>query len=149
TAIRRTRIALQHALGRTAASGPAASGDALPAQDVSRRTLVRAIGLAAGWCVAYVAMPLLAQVRSSSPRQGISSTRRQLTLNDLLARGLRARRVEEFEFIDKVVELVEQNKLPLRLVQAAYLWSRNKRPYPMIYFQQALIRLAAREGIAI
>jgi len=71
------------------------------------------------------------------------------TLRDRLEKDLKARRPSEFAFIDRVIELVETNVLPLRLVNATYLWARRqpRSQRPFQYFQRALRLQAARLGI--
>jgi len=73
-------------------------------------------------------------------------------LRDQLEKGLRARLPREFEFIDRVIKLVEINVLPLELVKSTFQWARenakNKR-YPFPYFEYALRLRAKKIGIAI
>lgn len=107
-------------------------------------SLAAGSGLIAGW----LSTPAWSQVLFTRPSQAVTQ-QRPLTLKDLLAKELKARRPQEFAFIDQVVQMVEQKQLPIKLVRASLLWSRNKRPYPMIYFEQSLRRQAARAGIII
>ena len=51
-------------------------------------------------------------------------------LKERLEKGLKARRPTEFEFIARVVELVEQKTLPLSLVDGTFLWARRKAKHP-------------------
>lgn len=82
---------------------------------------------------------------------------RQLTLRDQLVTGLRAFTKADLTFIDRVVILVEQGKLPRRLVDGTFLWSRdraarrsyNRRLRPMIYFRPALFARAKRIGVRL
>jgi hypothetical protein len=82
---------------------------------------------------------------------------RKITLRDQLATGLRAFSKADFAFIDRVVVLVEQGKLPRRVVDGTFLWSRDRaarRSYtrrlrPMIYFRPALMARAKRIGVAL
>ncbi len=92
--------------------------------------------------------------QSSDPatRQG-----RKITLEDQLKTGLRAFTKADFTFIDKVVLLVEQGKLPRRMVDGTFLWSRdraarrsyNRRLRPMVYFRPALMARAKRIGVVL
>src|SRR5688500_10871699 len=62
-------------------------------------------------------------------------------LKQQLESGLKARRPEEFEFIEKVVTMVGNDTLPLDLVMSTFLWTRKNpkaREYPFVYFQRAL-----------
>lgn len=62
---------------------------------------------------------------------------------------LRARRPVEFEFIARVVDLVEQEVLPMDLVQSSFMWARRKNPHRFQYFRHCLIIRARRLGIEI
>ena len=70
-------------------------------------------------------------------------------LKQTLEKGLKARRPAEFAFIAKVVNLVNQKKLTLRLVLSTFKWARNKRPHPYPYFQRAMRTQAAKLGVTI
>ena len=71
-------------------------------------------------------------------------------LKDTLEKGLKARQPSEFHFIGHVVEMVENNHLPYRLVYISFKYARHKRPhFPFPYFEESLRRLAAAEGITI
>jgi hypothetical protein len=98
--------------------------------------------LLAGWALAWL-LALPASGQTPAIRVGAS----QVSLRDQLARGLRARRQEEFDFVDQVVALVNQGHLPLSMVQSTYLWARKKTPYPFPYFMVALTRRAKTIGV--
>jgi hypothetical protein len=95
----------------------------------------------------------------ASPAQGITpKVRTELVkggrvtqLRDQLEKGLRARKQEEFDFIEKVLDLVENGKLPATLVRATMGYARRKakRKYPFPYFERALRLRAARLGVTI
>ena len=70
-------------------------------------------------------------------------------LRQTLEAGLRARRPQEFAFIGRVVKMVEDGDLPLKLVKETFNYARKKRPYPYPYFERALIRRAAALGIRV
>jgi hypothetical protein len=69
------------------------------------------------------------------------------TLKQQLRFGLLARTPHEREFIDEVVEKVDNGDLPRSLVNSTFLWARRKQPYPMPYFEQALRVRAKLAGI--
>lgn len=73
----------------------------------------------------------------------------QSSLKDLLEKGLRARRPEEFQFIAVVVRKVEAGALPKEIVQSTFLWARRKPTYPFQYFEQALKLRAAELGVKL
>jgi len=61
---------------------------------------------------------------------------------------LKTRTMEEREFLARVIVLVQQERVPKKLVDSAWLWVRNKRAgskYPFIYFERVL-RLEAEKG---
>ena len=80
------------------------------------------------------------------------SGRNVADLRDQLEKGLRARRPEEFRFIQRVVEMVNQGQLPLGLVKSTFQWARKKadvKRYPYQYFERGLRLRAAKLGILI
>lgn len=75
---------------------------------------------------------------------------RVASLSDQLKAGLKARRQVEFQFINDVVKLVQQRKLPVNLVVQTFEYARRKRTnYPFQYFQRALSLRAARIGVTL
>ncbi len=97
--------------------------------------------------VGWVAMMTLCLMGGWDRTEG--QVRRQITLKQQLEYGLKARRPQEFAFIDIVVGMVDDDLLPERTVDMAFQWARSKRPYPYQYFVRALTILAAQEGIEI
>jgi len=69
-------------------------------------------------------------------------------LQTRLERGLKATRPNELAFIARVVRLVDDERLPLGLVNSTYKWAVGKRP-PMPYFEQAMRVRAARFGVRL
>jgi hypothetical protein len=65
-------------------------------------------------------------------------------LQSTLEKVLRARRPEEFEFIDNVVDMVEQGHLPRSVVESTFQWARKKPRRPFQYFERAM-RIRAKE----
>jgi hypothetical protein len=61
-----------------------------------------------------------------------------LDLKTQLEKGLKARRPVEFEYIDQIVQLVEQGQLPRKLVVSTYLWAQRRPWRQLQYFQFAL-----------
>jgi hypothetical protein len=70
-------------------------------------------------------------------------------LKDQLEVGLRAGRPQDRAFIERVVEMVAADELPLKLVKEMFQWARRKRPYPAVYFERGLRRRAAELDIII
>jgi len=73
-------------------------------------------------------------------------------LKQQLEKGLKARRPQEFAFVALVVDMVDEDKLPLSLVKSTFLWARKKAAstrYPFPYFERALRVRAAKQGYDI
>jgi hypothetical protein len=75
---------------------------------------------------------------------GVSPT---LDLKKQLELGLRARRDVEFEYIEKIIKLVEKGTLPRKLVDSTFIWARNMPTRQLQYFQFALRARAKKLGI--
>lgn len=72
------------------------------------------------------------------------------TLKEQLEFGLRARRPEEFAWIEDIVDMVNTGQLPRKIVTVCFNWSRKKNTkYPYQYFVRSLRILAGRQGIEI
>jgi len=71
-------------------------------------------------------------------------------LKDQLKNGLRVRRPADLAFIDKVVEMVEEGRLPIAVVKSSFQWARIKPiRYPFPYFAKALRIRAGKLGIRL
>jgi hypothetical protein len=74
------------------------------------------------------------------------------TLREQLEAGLRARLRSDFVFIARVVQMVENDQLPLALVKSTFKWVRSRKRFErhlVPYFEEALRRRAAARGIRI
>ncbi len=99
-----------------------------------------------------VSLALAQGTANTAPAQG-----RQISLRKQLTKGLRATKKADFEFLDRVVKAVEQGRLPRKMVDATFLWSRNRaarksyvrRLRPMVYFQPGLTAQAKRIGVKL
>jgi hypothetical protein len=135
---------------------------------MQRIALARPLRLAAWRCAAVFAcatgmaaidastgsqqLPTPVQASSSGNRTG-----QQVSLRDQLRVGLKAVTKADFAFIDLVVLQVEQGKLPRKLVDATFLWARNRhkerptshRLRPIVYFQPALTLQAKKVGVRL
>lgn len=78
-----------------------------------------------------------------------SAQQLEATLKEQLEFGLKARRPQEFAWIEMVVNMVDAGELPSKLVTVSFNWSRKQGKYPYQYFVRALRILAARQGIDI
>lgn len=73
-----------------------------------------------------------------------------VSLGSRLTTGLKARRPEEVEFVERVAGMVEKGQLPAKVVDSTYLWAiRRRQAYPFPSFQRALRLQADRLGITI
>ncbi len=71
------------------------------------------------------------------------------TLKDELSKGLKARRPEEFAFVNHVVSLVDHGHLSRDLVEGTFLWARGKPAHQFQYFEMALKERAKKAGISL
>jgi len=73
-------------------------------------------------------------------------------LKDQLKNGLKARRPQDFAFIDRVCTMVADGQLPVELVQSTFQWARKNAKdenYPYPWFEYALRARAKKLGIVI
>ncbi|MBW3600096.1 MAG: hypothetical protein KY475_22840 [Planctomycetes bacterium] len=71
-------------------------------------------------------------------------------LKEQLKNGLLVERPEDQAFIDRVVRMVKEKRLPVELVKSTFQWARlRKKPYPFPYFKRALEIRAGERGIKI
>lgn len=72
------------------------------------------------------------------------------SLRELLTKGLMATQKDEEEYIDHIVSLVVEQKLPVALVYASLQYARKRRPdRPFPHFVYSLRSLAQRKKIEI
>jgi len=113
-------------------------------QNRLRAYLILALLVAA---LSGVTTEAVAQLGKKPPKTNSSV---QVTLKQQLEKGLKCRRPVEFEYVEHVVKLVAEEKLPIDTVNIAFAWSRKRNSYrPFVYFEAALTELAKREGIDI
>ncbi|MCA9152773.1 MAG: hypothetical protein KDA92_25890 [Planctomycetales bacterium] len=110
------------------------------------RSRARRLRWAAAFLVGAMASPWL-PVATNQQAWGISV--KAANLQETLEKGLRARRPEEFAFLERVILQVDQGQLPLDLVRSTFDWARHKRPYPYVYFERAIKIRAARIGVDV
>lgn len=72
------------------------------------------------------------------------------SLKDQLEKGLRARRSVEFQFVNRVAQLVDQGRLSKEFVQGCFSWTlrkyRDRKASLVPYFEQVLRQRAAKDG---
>jgi hypothetical protein len=81
------------------------------------------------------------------PRVGSAVTVPDLL--DRLEKDLRPRLPRQFAFLRRVIVLVENDQIPLSLVERIYLWARKKPRNQFQYFEAALRTEAGKRGVAI
>lgn len=106
-----------------------------------------------GPMMAATALAFLVPTFSAGPRSLPASCQcwaaKEADLKERLEKGLKARLPAEFQFIARVVELVEQKTLPLSLVDGMYLWARRKPKHTFQYFKHGLRIRAAKIGVIL
>ena len=70
-------------------------------------------------------------------------------LKSRLEKDLQVRLPADFRFVARVIELVEDDTLPLKLVNRCYLWARKQPVYQFQYFQRAVRRQARAIGVEV
>ena len=106
---------------------------------------------------AIAVLSLLPLHRTSAQQTGGSSNAAErqadhhvVALGDQLKYGLRVVSPDQELYVQKVVALVDQGKLPKALVNLVYRWALERNPsVPFPYFQYALRVLAKRQGVII
>lgn len=71
------------------------------------------------------------------------------SLEDVLTKGLRARRPAEFKFVSNVCDSVQRGEIPRSLVQRTFLWARRKNKHPFQYFERAMQIQAEKLGVVL
>ena len=114
---------------------------------MNKRLLARCVLLVLG--VAAVLAPDSSPFRAAPAVAADAMSGQIAGLKDQLEKGLKARQPAEFDFVAKVVALVDVGRLPRDLVESTFLWARKKRPYPFPYFERGLKVRAAQRGIQL
>jgi hypothetical protein len=130
-------------------------------QLATRHSLFLVLGLLAAALALAEQIDNLAIAATGPARPTLTpgSSHQGINFRDRLIAGLQARRGSEVEFIDAVVLKVRQGKLPERLVNQTFFWSRDRanRPghnpagtqRPIIYFQPVMSAQAKRLGVTL
>jgi hypothetical protein len=77
---------------------------------------------------------------------------RTADLRDRLVSGLKVRTTAERQFVEQVVQRVDNDTIPLELVDSAFLWVRSNKAnhdYPFFYFERVLRIRGKRTGVSI
>jgi len=96
-------------------------------------------------CLVGVGLSVAGSRAEESP--GVGSV---VSMEDRLAKGLKARQPHEFEFVDEVVAMVHAGRLPAKLVDSTFLWAlQRQQRYPFPLFERALRLQANRIGVEL
>jgi hypothetical protein len=106
-----------------------------------RRTLLSA--LASLFCFGVSTM-----AGGEQPAAGLGAAA-STTLKKTLEAGLKARRPQEFAFLARVADKVEDGTLPRSLVEGTFFWARRQGRYPFVYFEAGLRLRARRIGVIL
>ena len=95
--------------------------------------------------------------RPVTPSDRLKAGGRQVSLHDMLRVGLKAKTEADFAYIEEVVKLVDEGKLPRDMVDSSFLYARYRyRPHPtshrlrpMVYFQPSLTARAKKIGVIL
>jgi hypothetical protein len=111
---------------------------------------MRHLLLAASVAGMLSAATLEIQARADDVAPATEDGKTAVTLESRLTTGLKARRPEDVEFVERVAEMVRTGQLPAKVVDSTFLWAiRRRQSYPFPAFQKALRIQADRLGIAI
>jgi hypothetical protein len=111
---------------------------------------MRSLLLAASVAGMLSAPALEIQARAEDVAPAIEDGKTAVTLESRLTTGLKARRPEDVEFVERVAEMVRTGQLPAKVVDSTFLWAiRRRQSYPFPAFQKALRIQADHLGIAI
>lgn len=98
----------------------------------------------------FVAVVGAAPVVAADPPAAGSGLQRSFDLKKQLETGLKARRPQDFTYINSIVAKVENGTLPQSLVTEAFIYSRKQGSrYPIVYFQFTLKKLADKAGVTL
>ena len=94
---------------------------------------------------------------ATKPASEEGSQGRQVSLAEQLRVGLKAKTSKDKQFIQTVVKLVDQGKLPRKIVDTTFLWARQRAERrskkrqlrPMVYFWPALHIRAKKVGVLL
>jgi hypothetical protein len=73
----------------------------------------------------------------------------KIKLKEMLEKGLKVVRPEDFAFVAHVVQLVDDGTLPRDLVDSTFQWARRKPRFRAQYFEHGLRARAAAIGVPI
>lgn len=103
-----------------------------------------------------ILIPLLGRLSYSQEGNSINSAelnrsnRNAVPLIDQLTNGLRVTRAVDVQFLQIVVQKVDDGQLPQAMVNLVYRWAIQRNPrVPFPYFQLAMRELSRRRGVKL
>lgn len=100
--------------------------------------------------------PILVGLLSLAPGPGTLGDEPQaprgevMSLEDRLVAGLKARRPEDVAFLERVATLVDEGRIPEKVVNSTLAWAQRRgRNYPLPSFRRALKIQADRLGVSL
>lgn len=91
-----------------------------------------------------------AQVQEFDANQAEVNPGEVVRLEDQLMNGLRVVTPDQRAYVNHIVGLVNQGRLPRAMVNVVYTWALKRNPkVPLPYFQFALQALAERRGVIV
>ena len=93
----------------------------------------------------FAILPLV----GDTPRSYAETPAANPDLKSVLEKGLRARRPEEFTFIETVVAKVDNGSLPRETVESTFLWARKQPKNTFQYFQHGIRERAKKIGVTL
>ena len=115
-----------------------------------RRTWIGCLTLLASLAWPSSRSALGQEGNSFNSAERLRGSRNVVPLIDQLANGLRASRPGDIEFLNVVVQRVDEGKLPQGMVNLVYRWAIERNPrVPFPYFQLAMRELSRRRGVTL
>lgn len=91
-----------------------------------------------------------AQLQEFDANQAEVNPGEVVRLEDQLMNGLRVVTPDQRAYVNQIVSLVNQGRIPRAMVNVVYTWALKRNPkVPLPYFQFALQALAERRGVNV
>ena len=102
-----------------------------------------------GWLLSLALFTTIVPCRAEEPLSVAAGSQETPELKDVLEKGLKARRPEEFDFIATVLTHVNNGTLPREMVESTFLWARKKPKNEFQYFEFAMRDRAKKIGVTL
>ena len=115
---------------------------------IKRKATVGCLALVFGWALTNSSSS--AQVPDFDANQAEVDAGQVVRLEDQLMNGLRVVTPDQRVYVQQIVALVDQGRLPRAMVNVVYTWALKRNPrVPLPFFQFALQALAERRGVTV